>query len=81
MSIYGILSDTLSLPFGVWQTSVLGPALFSMYMKPLGTIAHRYGVKYHLYAADTQLYVSVDPGNKADVPFSLENLEHYIDDI
>ena len=57
----------LSLLFGVLKGSVLDPALFTMYTKPLRTIAQRSGVKYHLYADDTQLYVSLDPGNKADV--------------
>ena len=78
MSIRGVLSDTLSLIFGVPQCSVLGPALFTMYTKPVDTIAQRYGVKYHLYADDTQLYVSLDSGNKADVSSSLESLENCI---
>ena len=30
-----------------------------------------------MYADDTQRYVSLDPGNKADIP-SLQNLEHCI---
>ena len=47
-----------------------------MYIKPLGTIAQRYGVKYHLYADDTQLYLSLDRGNEADVSSSLESLEN-----
>ena len=34
-----------------------------------------------LYADDTQSYVSLDPGNKADVSSSLENLENCIADI
>ena len=38
-------------------------------------------MEYHLYADDTKLYVSVDPGNKADVSSSLENLEESIADI
>ena len=66
------IQDVLSL--GVPQGSVLGPALFTVCTKPLSTIAQRYRVKYHLYADDTQLYVSLDPGNKADVSSSFENL-------
>ena len=55
----------VSLLFGVPQGTILSPALFTRYMKPLGTTAQRYGVKYHLCAHDTQLY----------------NLEHCIADI
>ena len=46
-----------------------------------GTTAQRYGIKYQLYPDDTQLYVSLDPGNKADAFVSSENLEHCIADI
>ena len=69
------------LPFGVPQSSVIDPALFATYTKPFGTTAQRYGVKYHLYGDDTQLYVSLDPANKADVSSSLDNSEHCIADI
>ena len=34
-----------------------------------------------MYADDTQLYVSLDPGNKTDVSSLLENLEHCTADI
>ncbi|KAK2145627.1 hypothetical protein LSH36_668g01000 [Paralvinella palmiformis] len=52
-----------------------------MYTRPLGIIAQRYGVKYHLYADDTQLYISLDPDNELNFSSSLNNLEHCIADI
>ena len=42
----------------------LGPLVFTMYTRPLGIIAPRYGIKYHLYSDDTQLYTSLDPNNE-----------------
>ena len=81
MSVHGILSDIQSLLSGVPQGSVLGPLVFTMYTRPLGIIAQRYGVKYHLYADDAQLYISLDPDNELNVSSSLNNLEHCIADI
>ena len=52
-----------------------------MYAHLLGIIAQRYGVKYHLYANDTQLYISLDPDNELNFSSSLNNLEHCIADI
>ena len=44
---------------------------------------HKYGKTPHFPhpSDDTQLYVSLDPGNKADVSSSLESLENCIADI
>jgi len=62
--VLGILSDMQFLISGVPQSSFLGPLVFTMYTRSLGIIAQRYGVKYHLHADDTQLYISLDPDNE-----------------
>ncbi len=43
------------------EGSVFGPIPFNIYMAPLGELIRKYGLQYHIYADDTQLYIAFNP--------------------
>ena len=78
VQIDGITSEFAELTCGVLQGSVLGPLNFCMYMYPLGSIVRHHCINYHIYADDTQLYISFD---LSDPSIAIDKVNKCISDI
>ena len=81
IQLNGESSDEMRLQFGVPQGSVLGPLLFTSYTAPLGEIARRHGVELHLYADDTQVYMSFSPLSDESTTRTFQRIEACIAEI
>ena len=78
ITINGTVSDKINLEYGFPQGSKIGPFGFKLYTKLLSTIAKKHNVSLHLYADDTQLYLTFDPQNSIH---AIEQIEACVADI
>lgn len=72
----------MELKTGLPQGSVLGPFQYPAYTAPLFSIARRYAIEMHMYADDTQLYVSFEADQCDDavrnMQLCLEEIQYWM---
>lgn len=73
VKLNGSESSIYQLLYGVPQGSVLGPLLFTLYTTPLSSLITHSTVNHHLYADDTQLFVSFSSPSFATNVLHLQN--------
>ena len=66
------------LCFAVFPKSLLGLLLFTQYTTPLSSRIHSHELEHHLYADDTQVYISL---STADTDMSRKIFSDCISDI
>ena len=73
VSLYNHCSAFTHVHSGVPQGSVLGPILFTMYIKPLSAIIDSHSIIHHSFADDLQLQMSAPPDKISELLHSMQS--------
>ena len=77
----GSRSHFAKLRLGIPHGSVLGSILFTIYTVPIGDICRKHQVAFHLYADDTQVYLSFKPSILSSKHESIAKIKNCIEEI
>lgn len=81
VAINDAVSSVRDLRVGVPQGSVLGPILYTLYTSPVSAIIKNYGLDFHFYADDSQLYIAFSHNNHQQLLEAKGRIECCIADI
>ena len=81
MVIENAKSSSCLLNCSVRQETVLGPILYLLYTAPLGDIMRHHGNLHHVYADDTQIYLTFKISVLGDMELPCEQVEACVHDI
>ena len=71
-------STAKTLRFGMPQGSNFGPDNFKKYSVPLGDIARLFGLGFHCYADDTQLFLAFNPKDNMEIKATVHRVQQCV---